>query len=999
METRNVLRRLLGAAVAVAAALCVQAPYMAYASSDCTIATYDELVAFAEAVDGGDTYEGSTVTLGSDITITGDWNPIGSWTGNDPLTNGKPFRGEFDGAGHTITFAANDATQQYYGLFAATFTGAYIHDLVIDGSITSTQTTVGAVVGQMAGSTKLERVGNEADISSTGASSATIQNSVGGLVGAANKPTDYEAQTFEFVQCYNKGSIQGTGARIGGILGNSTDGATFTSCYNTGDVKMVGTTNSTSSNVNLNIGGIFGGNASRAARLVNCYDTGVVSHPNVTNSVMSGALVGSEDTSNPSGNKVCYYLEGTNERARGGTNAQPKGFIVKTAANFADESTDEGVLALLNVGDYESVWAAGTTLKSTQASPGFAWEVAYDVAFVDDDGSTALKDTERYRVGTAASDIALPDDPVKAATDEYTYSFAGWQPALAEVTADVTYTATYSAVKNKYDVVFMDGEEQLGAAQSVEYGSAATAPADPSKEGYVFEGWDADFSNITGNLTVNAQWSVAEYTVTWLDEDGAELAQATVQHGDVPAYDGDEPVKEADAQYTYTFASWSPEPVAATADASYTATYDAALNSYTVTFANEDGSVLQTSKQAYGAMPAYTGDEPTKAETDTATYSFSGWTPEIAAVTGDATYIAMFAETAKQAEDDTQAEGGDEGDSSGTDASGDSGSSSDDNSSTDTSGDSGSSSGAATDDDSGSSTGTDTGGDSGSSSGDTPAADAGETSGGSGAAQEGASQTPADPAGAPDSQGGQPKPGDAADPGRADAPPAPPAGDGQGQAPAPDNANSGSGDTGQATADNTAKAAASVARTQLLYNAPKVGKRSIKLSWDAVKDAKKYVVYASPCGLYSDLVKVKTTKKTAFTLKKIDGERLQKGTYYKIRVVALDSKGKVLSTVRVIHVVTKGGKYANAKSVETAAKKGKVTLKAGERFRLAARPVSESDTLVMKRHSAIKYTTSDKSVAVVSAAGKIRAKAKGTCYVYAVAQNGVYAKVKVKVTA
>ncbi|MCD8004078.1 MAG: hypothetical protein LUE91_00230, partial [Oscillospiraceae bacterium] len=100
-----------------------------------------------------------------------------------------------------------------------------------------------------------------------------------------------------------------------------------------------------------------------------------------------------------------------------------------------------------------------------------------------------------------------------------TYTFAGWTPEISEVTEDVTYTATYTE---------------------------------------------------TYNGTVNT------YTVKWVDEDGTVLETDTnVVYGTMPSYDGDTPTKAADAQYTYTFADWSPEVSAVTGDVTYTATYTA----------------------------------------------------------------------------------------------------------------------------------------------------------------------------------------------------------------------------------------------------------------------------------------------------------------------------------------------------------------------------------------------------------------------------------------
>ena len=116
-------------------------------------------------------------------------------------------------------------------------------------------------------------------------------------------------------------------------------------------------------------------------------------------------------------------------------------------------------------------------------------------------------------------------------------------------------------------------------------------------------------------------------------------------------------------------------------------------------------------------------------------------------------------------------------------------------------------------------------------------------------------------------------------------------------------------------------------------------------------------------------------------------------------MVALDRNGKVLSTSRQIHVATRGGKVGNHKSVTV--KKSVINkakkLKKGKTLKLNAKAVAQSKKLKVKKHVAVRYESTNKKIATVSKSGRIKAKKKGSCYVYAYAQNGVYKKIKVTV--
>ena len=178
--------------------------------------------------------------------------------------------------------------------------------------------------------------------------------------------------------------------------------------------------------------------------------------------------------------------------------------------------------------------------------------------------------------------------------------------------------------------------------------------------------------------------------------------------------------------------------------------------------------------------------------------------------------------------------------------------------------------------------------------------------------------------------------------------------------------------------------------------------KSLKLSWAKAKGAKKYVVYGNMCGSKNKQVKLATTKKTAITFKKVNKKAVKKGTYYKFTVVAIDKNGKVIATSKIVHAATKGGKVGNDKAVTTVAKKDasgrySVTLKKGKTFDLKAKAVPASKKLKVKQHRGVAFETDDATVATVSKKGVVKAKKKGTCYVYAYAQNGVFAKVKVTV--
>uniref|UniRef100_UPI003D332678 InlB B-repeat-containing protein n=1 Tax=Carboxylicivirga agarovorans TaxID=3417570 RepID=UPI003D332678 len=87
------------------------------------------------------------------------------------------------------------------------------------------------------------------------------------------------------------------------------------------------------------------------------------------------------------------------------------------------------------------------------------------------------------------------------------YDFTGWDVAFDNVTSALTVRAQYTI--KSYAVRFEDWDGGELKTETVNHGSSATAPANPSRTGYDFTGWDIAFDNVTSNLTVTAQYGIA----------------------------------------------------------------------------------------------------------------------------------------------------------------------------------------------------------------------------------------------------------------------------------------------------------------------------------------------------------------------------------------------------------------------------------------------------------------------------------------------------------
>ena len=170
---------------------------------------------------------------------------------------------------------------------------------------------------------------------------------------------------------------------------------------------------------------------------------------------------------------------------------------------------------------------------------------AYTVTFQSEGGSEVASQIR------ANAPAARPADPTKEG-----HTFIGWYNGESEwnfetpVTEKLTLTAKWQI--NRYTITFdtAGGSEVPSITQ--DYGTAITAPANPTKTGYTFAGWDKTIPSTmpAGNMTITAQWQVNQYTITFKPENGGQDIVIKQDYGTAITAPAN-PTKTG-----YTFAGW-----------------------------------------------------------------------------------------------------------------------------------------------------------------------------------------------------------------------------------------------------------------------------------------------------------------------------------------------------------------------------------------------------------------------------------------------------------
>ena len=228
----------------------------------------------------------------------------------------------------------------------------------------------------------------------------------------------------------------------------------------------------------------------------------------------------------------------------------------------------------------------------------------FTVTYVEDKNENVATDNQKYVSGSSAR--VLPP--------ENSENFLAWKMEdgtlihpgdKITVTKNTTLRAVYTnkpqTVKITYHYNF-EGSTQIFEDKGYPKNTTATVRSRDyvgftAPTGYKFLGWattpDSNtvtykvgatvFVDANGDNDLYAVWQVKTYTVTWVDEDGTTLIdQKDYEYGAMPKFEGVEPTKAADAQYTYTFKGWDKDYTEVKGNQTYVAVYEKTTNKYSI---------------------------------------------------------------------------------------------------------------------------------------------------------------------------------------------------------------------------------------------------------------------------------------------------------------------------------------------------------------------------------------------------------------------------------
>ncbi len=198
--------------------------------------------------------------------------------------------------------------------------------------------------------------------------------------------------------------------------------------------------------------------------------------------------------------------------------------------------------------DGEAIYSNEANIKNLTAKDNSVvrlyavWEAnEYTITFNTDGGTEIAPITQKH-----CSGITAPANPTRVG-----YTFAGWDKEIPKTMPAENVTITAKWTINQYTIAF-DTNGGTGIAPiTQDYGTTIVAPANPTKEGYTFLGWDKVIPETMSaeSITITASWKINKYTVSYII-DGEEYDSESYEFGEDIVY----PTVNVTG---HTFSGWS----------------------------------------------------------------------------------------------------------------------------------------------------------------------------------------------------------------------------------------------------------------------------------------------------------------------------------------------------------------------------------------------------------------------------------------------------------
>jgi uncharacterized repeat protein (TIGR02543 family) len=542
----------------------------------------------------------------NDVSNLENWGsqpPANSWTAIG--TSSKPFRGTFDGDGHTVSGIYINTDDSYQGLFG--YNNGQIQNVGVEKSFIKGGDYVGGVVGlnpgKITNSYNAGKVNGNRHVGGViGYNNGIITEShnmgrvtgnefVGGIVGNNYKTIVTEDNTTRgtIANSYNTGAVTGT-QTVGGVAGYNYGGL-ITSSYNTGTVTGSGTNNQ-------KVGGVAGANNNfndYVGTITNSYNAGKVTgnqfiggvaganNPNstITNSYNAGAVEGTNQAGGVVG--VNYSLSGaigtinlsyTVQKVTGSCSSKNCNGNSDAPIPEADMTSSTSFTGWTFTG--ESPWR----IVEGRTSPYLSWQGIENATVANPTytgnpvlptlyfGNTQLVEGTDYTIVTASNGctiagceatLSIWGNGIYCAGKEVAYEVL---PAPLTVTVD-DVTRTYGANEPKLTYKlsgFVNNEQQADVVTGTPVYSFETESGEPVTETPLPVGtYKVHLSGLAatnyaiayepGTLTVTQ----ATYTIAYEENTGALVADGSYKG---PSTEAVSLTEEIPTREGYTFAGW-----------------------------------------------------------------------------------------------------------------------------------------------------------------------------------------------------------------------------------------------------------------------------------------------------------------------------------------------------------------------------------------------------------------------------------------------------------